>query len=748
MLIPSAANANILSTSSSVDNGPLKIMQPAPHMLAKAKSQNKLGTIKEMYSRVTERNKNVKPLPPGGAGMTRMIKSPTVAAKASSPVKPEAKALAIAVQYTDQNANTKISYFQNLLFGDKFGSMRDYYRTVSNGDFVVDGKVVGSNQDTVFLTLPHNKNYYANNSYGMDGAYPNNAQGLVADAVQALISANFDWTPYENTAGVVPYLFVIHSGAGAETTNDNTDIWSCRWSLDSHRISVGNIQINDFTLEPELTLGQPSTVGVYAHEFGHNLGLPDLYDINYVTEGVGDWSIMGSGSWAGPDGMGEVPVEFDAWSKSFLGWITPEVVPNGTSAEEIPKIEGTGGKVLKLNTPESDEYFLIENRQKTSYDQYMDGSGLLIWHIDSAIADPNSIYWQRYNTVNSSGDYSPPHHGVYVVEADGGNELDSARNTGDAGDPFPGSSNVRTLKGTGQTDPNLTTWDGQENNLSITSISNTQDVMTATFTAGTPEVSKVTALKAEPSSISLTKGEKKELSLIATYSDGRNVEVGASADWKSSNEKCATVQVDSSTGLVNITAVAKGRATVSASFGGKKVNIPVIVTPVAVGLQASPETVSLQAGKRQSVKVKLVYDDGTTEDVTKAVQWVSEDETTAKMTTLGIQGVGIGETTITGKYNDNFSVSISVKVTLPVKKLTTNQTTLNLVSGGTGTINLTAIYKDDTNEDVTGEASWKSSNSKIAQVDSKGVVTAVAKGTTTITASFGGKTVISRVKVT
>ncbi|MFZ3132206.1 MAG: carboxypeptidase regulatory-like domain-containing protein, partial [Desulfosporosinus sp.] len=489
IFFPALANASMSGTSSNGINSPLRIMTPAPQLLEKAIAQNRLENITEVYNKVAVRNKqdNVQPLPPGGAGMPKLKTAPL---KASTPVLPSAKALAIAVQYSDKSATTDISYFQNLLFGEDFGTMHDYYETVSNDNFLVTGKVVGTSQDTVFITLPHEKNYYAQNSYGFDGVYPNNAQGLVADAVQALIDSNFDWTEYKNSEGLVPYLFVIHAGAGAESSDDPTDMWSCRWALNSHAIYIGDTVINDFTLEPELTVSYyygfvPSTMGVYAHEFGHNLGLPDLYDINYQSAGAGDWSIMAGGSWAGPNHMGEVPVEFDAWSKIFLGWTTPEVVPDGTNVETIPQIEDSNGKVFKLNTQQANEYFLIENRQQDSYDYWMDGNGLLIWHIDSTIANPNSVYWYYYNTVNSTGPNSPPHHGVYVIEADGNGDLDHGYNRGDSGDPFPGSSDVRTVMGSGQ-NPNLSTWNSQDSGLSLADISDSATVMSATVTVEIP----------------------------------------------------------------------------------------------------------------------------------------------------------------------------------------------------------------------------------------------------------------------
>ncbi len=526
-------NPSTLSIRDSEINSPLKIMVPSPSITES--SQDAVEKVKLIYKKVEERNKKDRaiPLPPGGAtkrkanessrkSATPVAASTIVPLKISafapatspiatstpssatsslpssatsytlSPITPSAKALAIAVQYPDKPATTPISYFQNLLFGNTFGTLRDYYRTVSKGSFVPEGQVVGLNQDTVFITLPHEKNYYSDNLRGY-GNYPKNVQGLVADAVKALIAVNFDWSPYRNSDNEVPYLFVIHAGLGYESSSNDTDIHSSSWALNEQKITIGTTEttvINNFTIEPELINTQfgtlPSTLGVYVHEFGHSLGLPDLYDTTYISDGIGNWSLMARGSWAGPNWNGEVPVELDAWSKAFLGWVTPEIVPKGTTFLTIPQIGTSNGKVLLLNTQVTNEHFLVENRQKTSYDRYLDGSGLLIWHIDSSIADPNSIYWFN-NTINSAviDETSPPHHGIYLIEADGYHDLDYAYsnyNYGDDSDPFPGTKNKREIQGSIQEDPNLSTWDNQDSGLSLTNISNSSTEMTASVT--------------------------------------------------------------------------------------------------------------------------------------------------------------------------------------------------------------------------------------------------------------------------
>ncbi len=604
-------NPSTLSILDDKINSPLKIMVPEPSLIEN--TRDGVEKVKAIYTKVEERNKkdNAVPLPPGGASMrkainrsslksstpvtpskivTRKVSSfatstaslttatptfatsslpasaasslpastisslPASTAYSSVPITPAAKALAIAVQYPDKSAITPISHFQNLLFGDDFGTLRDYYRTVSKGSFVPDGKVVGLNQDTVFITLPHEKNYYSDDVFGF-GSYPKNVQGLVADAVQALIAVNFDWSPYRNSDNEVPYLFVIHAGLGHESSYDKTDVHSCSWALNQQKIIIGTTdttEINYFTIEPELSKSRfsnlllPSTLGVYAHEFGHSLGLPDLYDPTYMSDGIGNWSLMSRGSWAGPNRNGEVPVELDCWSKAFLGWATPEVVPLGTTSVTIPQIESSSGKVLLLNTPVPDEHFLVENRQKTSYDKYLDGSGLLIWHIDSSIANPNSIYWLN-NTINATyiNATYPPHHGISLIEADGYHNLDYAdSNYGDSSDPFPGTENKREIQGSNQEDPNLSTWDYQDSGLSLTNISDSNTTMTASVTVWD---SLSTAVDTVKPVITLNGASKVVIPVNTTY-----IDPGATASDDIDGDLTSNIEV---TNLVDTTKV-------------------------------------------------------------------------------------------------------------------------------------------------------------------------------------------------
>jgi M6 family metalloprotease-like protein len=184
-----------------------------------------------------------------------------------------------------------------------------------------------------------------------------------------------------------------------------------------------------------------ATMGVMAHEMGHTLAWPDLYDVSNLSEGVGDWSIMGGGSWNGLTYPGDTPALPDAWSKYYQRWITPTQAVSGHSYSLVDAASNPSALLVGSNpggvdwvfqnNSGSGDYFLVENREQASasFDQALPGCGLLIWHIDESVTSSNQ----------ANGDRDHPL--VRLMQADGTNDLYMALNRGDEGDPFPGLSN-------------------------------------------------------------------------------------------------------------------------------------------------------------------------------------------------------------------------------------------------------------------------------------------------------------------
>jgi immune inhibitor A len=413
------------------------------------------------------------------------------------------KVLVLLVDFPDKPGQTPRDYFQAMMFGNHptvapQGSFRDYYHEVSYGTYDVDGSV--SNATIAWIRLPQNSTYYADNCYGYpydpsntpppcSAVYPQNAQKMVEDAVVAARNLGLDFAPFDtDNDGLVDALFVIHAGQGGESTANRNNIWSHAWATTSP-VNTGStnsagqtIYVSRYTTEPEF-LNAPSdmTIGVFAHEYGHTRWeLPDLYDTDYTSSGIGNWSLMAGGSWNGSP-QGASPAHLDAWSKYFVGFISPTKVTSTLANESIAQAESAADVYQVLDgsaqTPRTGEYFLIENRQRTGSDSGLPGSGLLVWHIDeSQWGNTNENY---PGCVTCSG-----HYQVQLVQADNLWQLEKGPYYGgDAGDPFPGVCGTGTCNTsfTGTTSPNSHLWNGQSSGVTITNISASGSTMTATL---------------------------------------------------------------------------------------------------------------------------------------------------------------------------------------------------------------------------------------------------------------------------
>jgi M6 family metalloprotease-like protein len=379
------------------------------------------------------------------------------------------KALVLLVDFDDNVSSRRPGEFDTLLFSKGFvvstGSMRDFYWENSYHTFELMGDVYG------WYRMPQSYVAYActlgyQNGFG---SYPYNAQKLVEDAVNAA-------DPYVNFAdydrdgnGFVDALFVVHAGPGAEETGDPCDIWSHRWVTHSY-VYVDGVKVYDYSTEPEVRSGGALVdMGVFCHEFGHVLGLPDLYDTDYSSEGLGNWSIMAGGSW---NNGGRTPAHFDAWCKSQLGFSSVNPLSSNQTNVEILQAE-TSPVSYRLWTSGGggSEYFLVENRQKTGFDAYLPGPGLLIYHVDET--ESNSSEW-------CPGDPPTPHYEVALEQADGRFQLEGCfggPNTGDVGDPFPGSRNKRAFDDT--TNPGSRDYYDNSTQVAVWNISDSDSAMYA-----------------------------------------------------------------------------------------------------------------------------------------------------------------------------------------------------------------------------------------------------------------------------
>ncbi|RUQ30604.1 M6 family metalloprotease domain-containing protein [Peribacillus cavernae] len=285
---------------------------------------------------------------------------PAKQAKYDSSVR-EDKVLVLLVEYADFKHNNieqepgymysedfNSEHYEKMLFGDeeftlfngeKVKTFKQYYEEQSGGSYTVDGHV------TDWLTVQGNAREYGddNPEGGNDNLAPKGPRNLVMDALDAAAASGLDLSEYDifdqydldgdgnqNEAdGLVDHLMVLHAGVGQEAGGGKLGddaIWSHRWTIGNQPYKIpgttskvpenfgGQMAAHDYTIEPE-----DGAVGVFAHEFGHDLGLPDEYDTQYSGHGepVASWSIMSGGSWNG-EIAGTTPTSFSPQNKEFF----------------------------------------------------------------------------------------------------------------------------------------------------------------------------------------------------------------------------------------------------------------------------------------------------------------------------------------------------------------------------------------------------------------------------------------------
>ena len=423
------------------------------------------------------------------AGLDEPGRSPAQAQKLAAGKTPQRvsgswKALVLLADFSDKTPTSYAgaagpSHFASMLFSTgsySTGSMNDYYREVSYNQFQVSGLVSGGAAN--WYRAPQTYAYYVDGNYGTDSPYPHNCKKLVEDLVD-LADPNVNFANYDNDGdGYVDALFVVHAGPGAEATGDPDDIWSHKWSIAS-RVKDGKT-ISVYSIEPE-----SGNIGVFCHEFGHVLGLPDLYDTDNSSEGIGNWSLMAGGSWGGDGIHDTTPAHPDPWSRIQLGWVTPTVPTSNLTGASLPRVE-YNPTIYKLwtNGAPGTEYFLVENRQKVAFDLYLPNSGLCIWHIDTAKTS-NTQEWYPGLTATS-------HYKVALEPGDGLWHLEHNENRGDAGDTWPGSTGKYTFNGSST--PNTNAYTAGATTVSVSSISASAATMTANLTVRSdtaPQISVV-----------------------------------------------------------------------------------------------------------------------------------------------------------------------------------------------------------------------------------------------------------------
>ena len=358
------------------------------------------------------------------------------------------------------------------------GSMRDYYYDNSMGQF-------DPHFDIVEVDVDYSVEYPQGTSY---------ADEVFAAAVTAA-DEQVNFADYDlDGDGMVDMVYFIVAGYSANYSGNNQNyLWphmSYLYGYDEEQgwflYEFDGVSIGRYASSTEMygwenySTPMPLGIGTMTHEFSHVLGLPDLYDTDYGSGGgqsndPGEWDVMAGGTF----NYGRVPAGYSIWERYALGFAQPEEI-SGVGEYSLTSVDKSNHGYI-LRTPVNKEFFMLENRQKNKWDQFLPGHGMLIARVDST----NQNVWDR-NRVNAD----PKHNYYEIVRAGNGSSASDS-------DPFPGSKHVTSI--TSLSSPALVTWNGTPNDYCLRNITETNGVITFSIQEDNERQTSVEDFEAMPS---------------------------------------------------------------------------------------------------------------------------------------------------------------------------------------------------------------------------------------------------------
>lgn len=370
-------------------------------------------------------------------------------AQASNAFQGTKKGLIILVQFTDSKFKSghdlalyeRIANDANYSDNNFKGSIKDYFKAQSHGMFELDFDVVGICQ------LQHPYAYYGKNNSQKEDVKPGE---MVAEACLWAHEHGINFSKYDwNGDGEVDQVFVLYAGHGEASYKDANTIWPHMYYLSASDygkpLSLDGVTVDTYACSSELNGdGNLDGIGTFCHEFSHCMGFPDLYDTSYAGWfGMGDFDLMCSGSY---NGDSKCPAGYSAYEKAECGWLTLKDMTNieqETSIVGVQPMSADGDAYIIKNKGHEDEYYILENRQKTGWDSYLPASGLMITHVDY-----NADIWD-WNMPNTSGKYEDANGNTKTNDHQRLTIFRAGKSTdeyGDASDLYPYGSNNSLTK--------------------------------------------------------------------------------------------------------------------------------------------------------------------------------------------------------------------------------------------------------------------------------------------------------------
>ncbi|MDE6741115.1 MAG: M6 family metalloprotease domain-containing protein [Muribaculaceae bacterium] len=362
------------------------------------------------------------------------------------------KALVFLVGYSDVPFSEKsVEYFEKMITQEGFsengatGSCRDFYVDASNGQFIPEFDVYGP------VNLPNPRSYYGGNDENGQDSRP---EEMMLHAAQ-LLDNEVDFSQYDTDGdGFVDNVFIFYAGEGEAAGGGADTVWPHQWERAFNQKFDG-VRLMRYACGPELISPKSKDgIGTFCHEFGHVLGLPDLYNTYEASADYTplSWSIMDSGCY---NNNSRTPPTLSAFERNALGWMGDNLIEiKGPATCTLEHIIDSN-KAYIISTPIENEFFILENRQQNGWDKYLAYHGMMIWHIDY-----NATIW-----INNVPNNNESHQCIDLIEACDRNYPDRLNQRGY---PFPGSNMVTEYKFGGS--PDFKTWAGENLGLDITDI--------------------------------------------------------------------------------------------------------------------------------------------------------------------------------------------------------------------------------------------------------------------------------------
>lgn len=331
------------------------------------------------------------------------------------------------------------------------GSVRDYFIAQSDSAFRPTFDVLAK------VKVSHERRYYGAHSGGSSDIRP---LAYMAEAVDSAIAKGVDFSPYKNKNGEV-FVVVIYPGQGEHVSGERDELWAAYYYTMSH--TVAGLKFTSGLVMDELAdYGDGEMfdgIGTFCHEFSHALGLPDLYNSNGAF-GMDAWDIMDYGQFCN---YSHTPVGYSAYEREFMGWLKVDTLHNSKQIVTLAPLHNPAGahrayRIPNENDTYGNEYYILENRQRSDWFLPLYGEGMLVMHVDySASAWAN-------NTVNSNAS----HPRMTIIPADNVLTPTGSRSIYYRGDPFPGYTNNTELSSL--TAPCDTAYKGRYMNIRLSDI--------------------------------------------------------------------------------------------------------------------------------------------------------------------------------------------------------------------------------------------------------------------------------------